>query len=121
MSIWFGLRFLCWRSRTERGFSGNKGLHVRSGAAASCEPARKIAWSEGSLRSKPAPAVAFLCFLSLAKQRKEVPRAGIRRNGEQGRHEEGYLKFGKPPEPQPFRMLCGLSLAKSLIKNTLRL
>ena len=71
--------------------------------------------------AKPVPAVAFLCFLSLATQRKEVPRAGIRRNGEQGRCEEGYLKFGKPPEPQPFRMLCGLSLAKSLIKNTLRL
>ena len=52
---------------------------------------------------------------------KRVPRAGIRRNGKQGRREEGYLKFGKPPEPQPSRMLCGLSLAKSLIKNTLRL
>ena len=60
----------CWRSRAERGFSGNKGLHARSGVAASCEPARNTARSEGSLRSKPVPAVAFLCFLSLAKQRK---------------------------------------------------
>jgi len=31
-----GLRRPCWHSRTERGFSGNKGLHARSGAAASC-------------------------------------------------------------------------------------
>ena len=63
----------CWLSRTEHGFSGDKGLHARSGAAASCEPARKTVRSAGSLRSKPAPAVAFLCFLSLAKQKKEVP------------------------------------------------
>ena len=32
--------------------------------------------------AKPVPAVAFLCFLSLARQRKEVPRAGMRRKGE---------------------------------------
>ncbi|OAM35242.1 hypothetical protein A7P97_00900 [Eikenella sp. NML070372] len=28
-------RPLCWRSRTKCGFSGNKGLHARSSAAAS--------------------------------------------------------------------------------------
>ncbi|MDO5058315.1 MAG: hypothetical protein Q4D82_00045 [Neisseria sp.] len=34
------------------------------------ERAAKMLRSEGSLRSKPATAVAFLCLLSLAKQRK---------------------------------------------------
>ena len=33
-------------------------------------PAAKIRGDEGSLRSKPATGVAFLCLLSLAKQRK---------------------------------------------------
>ena len=31
--------------------------------------------------------------LSLAKQRKEVTRAGMRRKGEQNGKKEGYLKF----------------------------
>ena len=43
-------------------------------------------------QSQPVPAVAFLCFLSLAKQRKEVPSAGMRRKGEQDVNGEGYLK-----------------------------
>ena len=66
-----GLPAFCWRSRTERGFSGNKGLHVRSGAAASCEPARKTAWSEGSL-AKPNlyPQSSFFCLLFFGAAKK---------------------------------------------------
>ncbi len=55
-----------WRRRTERGFWGNKAAPGAKRLAA----APKISRSEGSLRSKPATAVAFLCLLSLAKQRK---------------------------------------------------
>jgi len=62
-----GLRRPCWHSRTERGFSGNKGLHVRSGAAASCEPARKTACSEGSLTK---PNLPFFCFLFFGEAKK---------------------------------------------------
>ena len=89
----------CWRSRTAHVFSGYKGLHARSGVAASCEPARKTVQSEGSLRSKPATAVAFLLlpFLWRSKE-KEVPRAGMRRKGEQSRSEKGYLKFSRLPK-----------------------
>ena len=61
----------CWRSRTERGFSGDKGLHARSGAAASCEPARKTVCSEGSL-AKPnlCPQSPFFCFLFFGEVKK---------------------------------------------------
>ena len=90
----------CWRSRTERGFSGNKGLHVRSGAAASCEPARKTVRSEGSL-AKPnlCPQSPFFASFLWRSKEKEVPRAGMRRKGEQAGNGEGYLKFGKLPKP----------------------
>ena len=37
-------------------------------------------------------------FFSLAKQRKESARAGMRRKGEQVGNGKGYLKFGKLPK-----------------------
>ena len=71
-----GLSPLCWHSRTEHSFSGNKGLHVRSGEAASCEPTRKTVQREGSLaKLNLCPQSPFFCFLSLARQRKR----GLRR------------------------------------------
>ena len=72
----------CWRSRTERGFSRNKGLHARSGEAASCEPSRKTVQSEGSLRSKPATAVAFLLLPFLWRRKENEVSGGGRVSAE---------------------------------------
>ena len=68
---WLRLYLFCWRSRMKRGFSGNKGLHVRSGVAASCEPAQKTVRSEGSL-AKPnlCPQSPFFCFLFFGEAKK---------------------------------------------------
>ncbi|MCP2041095.1 hypothetical protein L1281_001689 [Neisseria sp. HSC-16F19] len=64
-----------WRSRTERGFSGKRANLFEQ---RSCEllPARKTVRREGSLRSKPATAAAFLLpsFLWRHKEKKVAAR-----------------------------------------------
>ena len=58
-----------------------------------CE-VREVWQSQTCARSR----LSLLPFLWQSKE-KEVPRAGMRRKGEQAGNGEGYLKFGKLPKP----------------------
>ncbi|MBH5328411.1 hypothetical protein H9Q10_01830 [Eikenella sp. S3360] len=100
-------------------FFGKQGHALSEAAQPQVRARPKTVRSEGNLCSKPVPAVAFLCFLFLAKQRKEgSARAGIRRKSEQNKNSKRLPENGQTSRnPMPFPIKQGYSQRFALAQS----